>query len=101
MAGAEVEQMVFLYCTCSQQELYKEVRRLSTQMGDANGSTAPNGSTQIGHANGGLAAGLYAPSPSAPCLLPWFAVLDMYAPVARRDGWRAGLAGWHLTRCCR
>ena len=88
MAGAEVEEMVFLYCTCSQQELYKEVRRLSKLIGHG---------TDVGHGTDALSAGLYASSPPAPASypLPRFAVLDMPAPVARPT---EGSAGWHLTR---
>ena len=29
LVGPDVEHLVFLYCTCSQQQLYTEVRRLS------------------------------------------------------------------------
>ncbi len=46
LAGPDVEHLVFLYCTCSQQQLYKEVRRLSSSGKD-------------------LAAGLYAPAPNS------------------------------------
>ena len=34
MAGSRVEHLVFLYCTCSQQGLYKEVARLSAASQD-------------------------------------------------------------------
>jgi hypothetical protein len=47
LVGPDVEHLVFLYCTCSQQQLYREVHRLSAAGKD-------------------LAAGLYAPAPPAP-----------------------------------